>query len=364
MKHRPSVSTPATAIKRWWPVIGIASVAVLAAGVWFGLTHGESKPGSNTKTPPNTAQDTPQNSQNPLDSRTLYRDDSRQVTTLVAQHSELQAIAKQPGSTWLVGPNASDQQANRDITAVGRTSQEAAKQRTVPVYVLYAIPQRDACAPFSNGGFADNTGYLAWIQSLLGQLRGDAVFVVEPDAVAHTRQSGCMSETEVAQRLDLIKQTVTALKASPHVIGVYLDAGNSEWYADPSPLVEPLRSAGIEQADGIAVNVSNFIATSVITPWAQQFAQSLSTTKRLGVLIDTSRNGKGAPDASVQGTARWCNPAGRGLGAKPTTKVADDRIDAYVWIKNAGESDGDCFGNPPAGTFNLQKALELARNAE
>ncbi|HYH75257.1 MAG TPA: glycoside hydrolase family 6 protein, partial [Candidatus Saccharimonadales bacterium] len=125
------------------------------------------------------------------------------------------------------------------------------------------------------------------------------------------------------------------------------------------------RGAGIARADGVAVNVSNYIATPVITEWAQRLVQVVAVPdKRLGVVIDTSRNGQGAPPAEVKGDARWCNPAGRGLGKRPTTATGVAGVDAYLWIKNVGESDGDCFGNPPAGTFNVPKALELVRNAE
>ncbi len=36
----------------------------------------------------------------------------------------------------------------------------------------------------------------------------------------------------------------------------------------------------------------------------------------------------------------WCNPPDRGTGALPTTTVDDPLIDAYLWIKVPGESDG------------------------
>ncbi|MBX6769181.1 MAG: glycoside hydrolase family 6 protein, partial [Actinomadura rubrobrunea] len=78
-----------------------------------------------------------------------------------------------------------------------------------------------------------------------------------------------------------------------------------------------------------------------------------------GMLIDTSRNGWGGPDrptgpgpqtsvdAYVDGgrldrrihLGNWCNQAGAGLGERP--KAAPEAgIDAYVWMKPPGESDG------------------------
>ncbi|MEU8413284.1 glycoside hydrolase family 6 protein [Amycolatopsis japonica] len=79
----------------------------------------------------------------------------------------------------------------------------------------------------------------------------------------------------------------------------------------------------------------------------------------VGMLIDTSRNGWGGTarpsgpgpsttvDAYVNGgrtdrrihLGNWCNQAGAGLGERPTAAPAAG-IDAYVWIKPPGESDG------------------------
>ncbi|MFI5562277.1 glycoside hydrolase family 6 protein [Amycolatopsis japonica] len=79
----------------------------------------------------------------------------------------------------------------------------------------------------------------------------------------------------------------------------------------------------------------------------------------VGMLIDTSRNGWGGTarpsgpgpsttvDAYVNGgrtdrrihLGNWCNQAGAGLGERPAAAPAAG-IDAYVWIKPPGESDG------------------------
>lgn len=38
-------------------------------------------------------------------------------------------------------------------------------------------------------------------------------------------------------------------------------------------------------------------------------------------------------------------------------------MDAFLWVKRPGESDGACRGAPSAGTFVAQNAIDLARNA-
>jgi endoglucanase len=71
-------------------------------------------------------------------------------------------------------------------------------------------------------------------------------------------------------------------------------------------------------------------------------------------VIDTSRNGNGPGDD-------WCNPGGRAAGQRPTTDTGDPLVDAFLWIKRAGESDGPCNGGPAAGTFWPQYAVGLMR---
>ncbi|WP_205326806.1 glycoside hydrolase family 6 protein [Glycomyces sp. YM15] len=79
----------------------------------------------------------------------------------------------------------------------------------------------------------------------------------------------------------------------------------------------------------------------------------------IGMLIDTSRNGWGGPDRPTAASTstdpvtfvdesridrrfqkgNWCNQAGAGLGERPQV-APEPGIDAYVWIKPPGESDG------------------------
>ncbi|MFE1835503.1 glycoside hydrolase family 6 protein [Streptomyces sviceus] len=96
--------------------------------------------------------------------------------------------------------------------------------------------------------------------------------------------------------------------------------------------------------------------------YAQAFRQeavSQGFPSGVGMLIDTSRNGWGGsarptgPGAKTDvntyvdggridrrfNTGNWCNQSGAGLGERPQASPAAG-IDAYVWIKPPGESDG------------------------
>jgi endoglucanase len=71
-------------------------------------------------------------------------------------------------------------------------------------------------------------------------------------------------------------------------------------------------------------------------------------------VIDTSRAG-----GSVA-AGQWCNPAGAKIGTSPTASTGQPAVDADLWIKGVGESDGTCNGGPAAGQFWLSYALSLA----
>ena len=102
-------------------------------------------------------------------------------------------------------------------------------------------------------------------------------------------------------------------------------------------------------------------------------------------VVDTSRNGQGPwhPTVSYPDAQDWCNPPGRGVGARPTANtgvpptLGQQLVDAYLWVKVPGESDGSCnrgiagsttdpewgMVDPPAGAWFPQQALQLAQLA-
>ncbi|MFI5699104.1 glycoside hydrolase family 6 protein [Streptomyces xanthochromogenes] len=232
----------------------------------------------------------------------------------------------------------------------------AARAGRVPVLVAYNIPYRD-CDGESRGGAEDAAAYRTWVDAFTRGI-GDrpAVVVVEPDAVAHL-VSGCQGAPS-AERLSLLAYAVKELKRGP-ATKVYLDAGHSAWISDQSTLLEPLRQAGVEQADGFALNVSSFQTNASSAEYGHRLSAALGGKH---FVVDTSRNGNG-PYAGT-GTDNWCNPPGRALGTPPTAATGDALIDAYLWIKRPGESDGACRGGPAAGRWWPEYALGLARAAQ
>lgn len=207
--------------------------------------------------------------------------------------------------------------------------------------------------------------------------------------------------------VDGIGYALARLGALPNVYN-YLDAGQHAalGYADTSAAyVRLLRDAATasgstfgdvqgviaDTADYFAVHEPYFTVDDVVngapvhqSHWVDwnayvdelPFVQGLRAAlvgagfdSSLGALIDTSRDGWGGPerptgpapgtsvDTYVDGSrvdrrlyvTNWCNQDGAGLGERPAAAPAPG-VDAYVWAKPPGESDGTYeAASPPAG---------------
>lgn len=256
-----------------------------------------------------------------------------------AEAKAIQQISSQPVAIWL-----GDWYTRAQLTKViGKAVTAAAKSGRTPTFVTYAIPDRD-CGGYSKGGLTA-AQYRAWNSTVAASLRGHrAVVLVEPDSLAMI--SNCPELG--GARLPLIKSAVTTLAAAG--VTTYLDAGNSHWVA-PGVIAARLKAAGIASARGFFTNVSNFYPLKDETAYADKV---VALTGNAHYVVDVSRNGRG-----WKGT--WCNPTGAGLGKNPGVASGSTRLDATLWVKTPGASDGTCNGGPTAGTWWQSYALALVR---
>jgi len=209
----------------------------------------------------------------------------------------------------------------------------------------------------------------------------------------------------VTNRYAQINYAITRLEQQART-SVYIDAGNSHWQAVPvitqrlitagvqqaqgffsnvsnynlstyeskfDTWVSACMAFGMNAADG-GWRLGNYsycasqyysplgtVNPDDITTWVytdEWFQQNMGTAvPSTHFVIDTSRNGQGpfystayanAPynqPASVITTLQnggWCNPPARGLGASPTANTGVALLDAYLWVKTPGQSDGTC----------------------
>jgi endoglucanase len=251
-----------------------------------------------------------------------------------------------PQAVWFTGGTPSSTTAG--VRALVRAAWATS---AVPVLVAYNIPMRD-CGSHSAGGEPDADAYAAWIRALARGIADlPAVVVLEPDAVA---SAGCLSSARQRARFAMLSSAVLRLERGART-AVYLDGGNARWI-DARIMAARMAAAGIAGAHGFAVNVANFGPTSAEIAYARRLSQLVGGKP---FVIDTSRNGAGAATGS-----EWCNPKGAALGVAPETSTGVPGLDALLWIKHPGRSDGECGrGEPQAGTFWPAYATRLATAA-
>ena len=347
----------------------------------------------------------------------------------------LAKLASWPEAFWFTGgtPTQVAQQVG-NVVAASRTA------HAVPVLVAYDIPRRD-CGLHSSGGARSDAAYQEWIAAFakaIGNSR--AVVILEPDALANLPKDCGVTSDPVgavsAARVADINAAVSDLEAQPQA-SVYLDGGSSNWLP-VAEITGRLLGAGVRRAQGFFLNVSNYQATDRsdrygtwvskclwyagdapnrpagqsdrcadqnyssaapndgrpgnavssadpstwrwIDAWYDTNVGAPSAAELTHFVVDTSRNGQGGwspPPGTYPDTQNWCNAPGRGVGVRPTATTGVPLIDAYLYVKTIGLSDGPCtrgtagpgdpaYGgavDPPAGTWWPAQALTLARNA-
>ena len=262
--------------------------------------------------------------------------------TRPADAAQLDKIATASQVRWFGNWNTA---VRADVDAATTTIIRAG---ALPVFVAYNLPQRD-CGGLSGGSTTTPDAYRTWIAAFaagIGSRR--AAVILEPDALAGM---DCLSPADQQLRFSLFRQAIQALTASGTVT-VYLDAGNPHWRSAPV-MASRLLDAGIASTQGFALNVSNFVST----PDNVAYGTALSTlVGGKHFVIDTGRNG-------TPGSPAWCNPALQSLGLRPTTSTGIALLDATLWVKAPGESDGPCNGASASGEWMPEYALGLAQRA-
>jgi endoglucanase len=173
--------------------------------------------------------------------------------------------------------------------------------------------------------------------------------------------------------------------ATEVVAGDFFGCPNQYWNGGPLParIAELLG-----EWQGVALSRFGLWSDDTDDPELNMSGINLRYSQMLGdveptthYVIDTSRNGQGPWAApNYPDPQDWCNPPGRGLGEAPTLDTGTPLVDAYLWVKIPGESDGECtrglgpagetidpeWGriDPAAGDWFPEMALQLADNAD
>jgi endoglucanase len=316
----------------------------------------ETKP-PESKPPESPLAESSSRSSNPFSGRTFYVDPASHAAQTesewaaqgrTAEAAEIGKIAGQPTAEWFGNWSYGHGSTAADVSWwVGRVRAAGA----LPVLVAYNMPWRD-CNQYSSGGAASPSAYEQFIEGVVNGIAGrPAVVILEPDALP---ELSCLTAERQAIYYNLLSFAVRHLSSSA-ATAVYLDAGNAGWQP-AATMAARLRQADVAGARGFSLNVSNFDGTASEVAYGEAISRGLGGGVHF--IVDTSRNGRGPAPGGA-----WCNPPGRGLGARPTSSTGAALADAYFWVKRPGESDGTCNGGPSAGEWWPSYALELAQNA-
>jgi len=323
------------------------------------------------------------------------------------QAAQLKKVAALPTAIWL--SSIADLQAMPAQLDDALKQQTAGGQPVVPVFVVYDMPGRDCNAEASAGELpiseAGEARYQReYIDVIAAQLRAHSqlrvALVIEPDSlpnlVTNLETPKCAAAEGIYRRG--VAYAVSRLSL-PNAF-LYLDAAHGGWLGWPRNLVKAMTlyrdvlamAGGPGRIRGFALNVSNYDPVKVETKiprdpatapldelgYVADLVRGLGTVgiTGKGFLIDTARNGR--PNVRTS-PGNWCNIKGAGLGERPSAGPAPN-IDAYVYIKPPGESDGvadpkaprfdpNCAsddaapGAPQAGKLFEPYLLDLVKNA-
>lgn len=278
---------------------------------------------------------------NPFNPVSLFVNPGSQAARYNATHPgtpEIALLASIPQAIWLTSTDSAADTVQRAMSVLPATD--------TPIFVVYNIPGRDNNGASTGGalGTAEYEQFIDTLESLTAPVA--PIFILEPDALPFLPQ---LAEDQAQQRFDCLGYAIDQLS---HAGTVYLDAGHPAWLP-AAHIADLYNDIGATANQGFSLNVSNFRTTAE----CQAYAQQLYAATRKPSVIDTSRNGNGPP-ADVNDIQ---NPLGRKIGTRPLEVPFSKSVDANLWIKAPGESDGPAHGGGFAGTFNPQFAIHLVR---
>ncbi|WP_169834647.1 glycoside hydrolase family 6 protein [Nocardioides dokdonensis] len=329
---------PAPALVAVAALVALALLAVTAVLVVRGLEVGPFAPG-------------PQGRNHFADRATYVDPDSKARAAATRARADgdleladrLDELASVPSGIWLTPEQHPIGAVGAYVTGLVSSADE---RDEVPLLVLYGVPERDCAGLLSAGGLPPED-YPVWVGEVaaaLGTAVGPAVVVLEPDALATAEECGRRDE-----RVDQLGAAVDLLADAG--VTTYVDAGHSDWIPARA-MARMLEEVGVARVRGFATNVANYQRDADEQAYARTLDELLPAAQHW--VVDRGRNGNGATD-------EWCNPPESTLGQRPGFVDDGSGLDAYLWVKPPGESDGTCGGGPPAGEFWAEGALRLLR---
>lgn len=354
---------------------------------------------------------------NPYEGRSMYVAShfSKMVRATMEAHSDqqdqLSRIINAPTAAWIV--NRSMLPYARETLEGARSQQQFIKESVVVTFVVYNLPNRDCNAGASSGElWLDQNGLEIYKSEFIDPLAAlfsefddiKVSIILEPDSLPNmvTNLSNPSCTTAEPGYREGIAYALQKFYL-PNV-SVYLDTAHSGWLgwdANRQGMARIFKevlddAGGVHLLRGFSTNVSNYtpLYQADEDPRPEEFYQYNPTRDELTFIskfkedlenagienahfvVDTSRNGN--PLARLNTWGNWCNIKDAGLGERPQVNP-NKMVDAYLWIKTPGESDGPAgkeaggeyscnssdsyYPAVPAGEWFMDYFLMLIKNA-
>eukprot|EP00833_Pecoramyces_ruminatium_P017942 jgi/Orpsp1_1/1191974/evm.model.d7180000089761.1 len=227
------------------------------------------------------------------------------------------------------------------------------------VFVLYWIPTRDCNSSASQGGAQTMDEYYEYVQRILKGFEehpeSKIVLVIEPDTLGNmiTSQSNSRCKNVHNLHKKAIAYALNTLGSLDNV-QAYIDAAHGRWlgsYIDETAatIKEIIEMAPEGKLRGLSTNVSNYQSTEDEYNYHKKLYIKLETigVHKMKFIVDTARNGVDVAE-SLELTGTWCNVVGTGFGERPRgtpDPINMPLLDAFMWIKPGGDSDGSSTGD-------------------
>jgi cellulose 1,4-beta-cellobiosidase len=325
-----------------------------------------------------------------------------------ADAAQIRKIEAYPTALWI--------DTIAQVASVSRWLDDAKQQQmrngqvTVPVFVVYDLPNRDCSAKSSAGELSVKENGEArykveFIDPIAAQFQAHPdqriVVILEPDSLANLATNLGVPKCTASESAYINSIAYAIRKLALPNVSIYLDAAHAGWLGWDQNRIRMVQifnkvlamAGGAHKVRGFATNVANFntltghegrkLEPSNPCPDEHAYVRKVAASLRVvgikhkGFIIDTSRNGKGN---MRKRWGSWCNVKGAGLGERPRAEP-EVGIDAYFWVKPPGDSDGtsdvtqprfdescrgidSAQGAPQAGQWFESYFLDLIKNAE
>ncbi|KAI5784694.1 1, 4-beta cellobiohydrolase [Geopyxis carbonaria] len=337
----------------------------------------------------------PCNANNPFLHRTQYANSAyaakleQTIASFTAQNDTLNAARTrtvQSASTFIwISDFAGVRSFETHLAEAQRAGRRTPGKKLLVPFVVYNLPDRDCSAKASAGELSLDDGgeekYRLFVDEVAAAIRPydrlEFAVILEPDSLGNAVTN--MANERCAKAAPAYKRGVAYAiqKLQQRNVALYIDAAHSNWLGWPGNLEPTAKifgevlslangnatansTAATNKIRGFATNVSNYNGYNPSTPdpiygagpdnpnWSElRYAHALTpylAAQGLPAQFIIDQGRSGVQNLRETG-GNWCNIDGAGFGRRPTAATGDCSVDAIIWGKPGGESDGTSAAN-------------------